>query len=133
MDRYLVVMAGAALGGLARYAVSAWVMARYAGPLPLGTIVVNLTGSFLIGLLLTMLTARFPDQVLWRLFLIVGVLGGYTTFSSFSYESFAEIQSGKIWVAMVNSIGSVVLGVAAVWLGTLAAPLSGPVSNVVKR
>lgn len=119
MDRYLAVMAGAAIGGLARYAISSWVNTRYTGAFPMGTFLVNLSGSLLIGVLMAILTARFPQHAALRLFLIVGVLGGYTTFSSFALENFATIRSGEVAVAVLNSIGSVVLGTLAVWLGNI--------------
>lgn len=112
-------MAGAAIGGLARYAISSWVGTRYTGAFPMGTFLVNLSGSLLIGVLMAILTARFPEHAALRLFLIVGVLGGYTTFSSFAFENFATIRSGEVAVAVLNSVGSVVLGTLAVWLGTV--------------
>ena len=111
--------AGAAIGGLARYAISSWVNTRYTGAFPMGTFLVNLSGSLLIGVLMTILTARFPQHATLRLFLIVGVLGGYTTFSSFAFENFATIRSGEVAVAVLNSVGSVVLGTLAVWLGNI--------------
>jgi CrcB protein len=121
MNRYLAVMAGAAAGGLARYILSSWINARYRGAFPLGTFTVNVTGCFLIGILAAILTARFPQHMNLRLFLIVGILGGYTTFSSFALENFEQIRSGEFGVALLNSIGSVVVGTVAVWLGHLLA------------
>ena len=75
MDKYLVVLAGAGLGGLARYVAGTWIMEKYAGRFPLGTFVINITGSFLIGVLMTLLTERWQPHPNWRLFLVVGVLG----------------------------------------------------------
>ena len=87
MGGYLVVLAGAGLGGLARYIAGTWIMARYGGRFPLGTFVINVSGSFLIGVLMTLLTERLQPHPQWRLFLVVGILGGYTTFSSFASNS----------------------------------------------
>src|SRR5271168_2918213 len=96
MDKYLVVLTGAGLGGLARYLASTWIMEKFAGRFPLGTFVINITGSFLIGILMTLLTERWQPHPNWRLFLVVGVLGGYTTFSSFEYEAYQSISAGAM-------------------------------------
>lgn len=121
MDRYLVVFAGAGLGGLARYAAGTWIMAKYGGRFPAGTFLINVSGAFLIGVLMTLLTERFAPHPNWRLFLVVGVLGGYTTFSSFEYESFQAVRDGARWMGMLYMAGSVALGYAGVWLGTALA------------
>jgi CrcB protein len=119
LDRYLVVLAGAGLGGLARYAFGTWIMARSGGRFPLGTFVINISGSFLIGLLMTLLTERMQPHPNWRLFLVVGVLGGYTTFSSFEYETLQAVRDGERWMGLLYMAGSVVFGYAAVWLGAV--------------
>ncbi len=121
MERYLAVLAGAGFGGLARYVLGTWIMARYGGRFPLGTFAINVTGSFLIGLLMALFTGRWQGHPNWRLFLVVGVLGGYTTFSSFEYETLQAARSGERWMALVYSAGSVIAGYLAVWLGTLLA------------
>ncbi|HZT34250.1 MAG TPA: fluoride efflux transporter CrcB [Bryobacteraceae bacterium] len=121
MDRYLVVLAGAGLGGLARYLAGTWIMVRYGGRFPLGTLTINVTGSFLIGVLMTLFTERLAPHPNWRLFLVVGVLGGYTTFSSFEYETFQAVREGARWMGMLYLTGSVLLGYAGVWLGALLA------------
>ena len=119
MDRYLVVFAGAGLGGLARYLAGTWITAKYGGRFPMGTFVINVTGSFLIGVVMTMLTERLQPHPNWRLFLVVGILGGYTTFSSFEYETFVAARSGDSLLALLNVVGSVVFGYIAVWLGAI--------------
>lgn len=121
MDRYMVVLAGAGLGGLARYALGTWIMAKYGGRFPLGTFVINVSGAFLIGALMTLLTERWQPHPNWRLFLVVGVLGGYTTFSSFEYETLQAVRDGERWMGLLYVAGSVVLGYAAVWLGAALA------------
>ena len=119
MDRYLVVLAGAGLGGLARYVAGSWIMLKYGGRFPLGTLVINVSGSFLIGVLMTLLTERLNPHPNWRLFLVVGVLGGYTTFSSFEYEIYQSVRDGARWMGMLYLTSSVVLGYLGVWLGAL--------------
>lgn len=121
MDRYLMVVAGAGMGGLLRYALGGWIMARYGGRFPLGTFVINVTGSFLIGVLMTLLTTRFDPHPNWRLFLVVGVLGGYTTFSSFEYEAYQAVEDGARWIGLLYVTGSVAVGYLGVWLGALLA------------
>lgn len=117
MDRYLVVLAGAGLGGLTRYALGTWIMARSGVRFPLGTFLINISGSFFIGLLMTLLTERLHPHPNWRLFLVVGVLGGYTTFSSFEYETLQAVRDGERWMGLLYVAGSVLLGYVAVWLG----------------
>ena len=119
MDRYLVVLAGAGLGGLARYVAGTWIMVKYGGRFPLGTLVINVSGSFLIGVLMTLLTERMQPHPNWRLFLVVGILGGYTTFSSFEYEIYQSVRDGARWMGMLYLTGSVALGYLGVWLGAL--------------
>ncbi len=121
MDRYLVVLAGAGLGGLARYVAGTWIMAKYGGRFPMGTFVINVTGAFLIGVIMTLLTERFHPHPNLRLFVVVGILGGYTTFSSFEYETFQAVRVGERWLGLLYVAGSVVLGYLAVWLGTVLA------------
>ena len=119
MDRYLVVLAGAGLGGLARYVAGSWIMLKYGGRFPLGTLIINVSGSFLIGVLMTLLTQRLNPHPNWRLFLVVGVLGGYTTFSSFEYELYQSVRDGARWMGMLYLTGSVVLGYLGVWTGAM--------------
>lgn len=121
LDRYLVVLAGAGLGGLARYAAGTWIMEKYGGRFPLGTLVINVTGSFLIGLLMTLLTERVDLHPNWRLFLVVGVLGGYTTFSSFEFDIYQAMREGARWMALVYVMASVGVGYVGVWCGALLA------------
>ena len=86
-----------------------------------GTLAVNVSGSFLVGLLMVLLTERWQPHPYWRLFLVVGVLGGYTTFSTFEYETYQAMRDGERWMGLFYVMGSVVAGYLAVWLGALAA------------
>ena len=126
MNRYLLVMLGAALGGLARYAAGTAVLQRFAARFPenvfpLGTVVVNVTGCFLVGILMTLFIDRGDPSPNLRLVLVTGFLGGYTTFSSFAWESFEAIEKEQIWIGLANIVLSVVLGYLAVWCGSWVA------------
>jgi CrcB protein len=117
LEKYLIVLFGGGVGALARYIVSIEIAQRVGVRFPsAGTMVINITGSFLVGLLMTLLTQRLANPNL-QLLLVVGFLGGYTTFSSFEYETLQAVQSGAIWMGLLNVVGSVVLGYLAVWLG----------------
>jgi CrcB protein len=122
--KYLVVLAGGGVGSLARYAASMAIMQRFGGAFPMGTFVINITGSFLIGLLMTLFTERLEWSPNWRLLLVTGFLGGYTTFSAYEYESLQALRQGAKWIGLVNLVGSVVAGYIAVWLGAVLAERS---------
>jgi CrcB protein len=121
LERYMVVLAGAGLGGLMRYTLGTWIMARYGGRFPLGTFVINVIGSFFIGLLMILLTERMQPHPNWRLFLIVGILGGFTTFSSFEYETYQAVRDGAWPMGLLYVTSSVLAGYLAVWLGAIVA------------
>ncbi len=117
----MVVLAGAGLGGLGRYVLGTWIMVKYGGRFPLGTLVINVTGSFLMGVLTTILAERLQPHPNWRLFLTIGILGGYTTFSSFEYELYQAVRDGERWIGILYLTSSVLLGYMGVWLGTVLA------------
>jgi CrcB protein len=123
MQMYLAVALGSALGGVARFALSGTIANVFGETFPWGTLFVNVTGSFIIGFFAT-LTA--PDGRLFvsgttRQFVMTGICGGYTTFSSFSLQTL-NLMRDEEWVsAGANAAGSVVLCLIAVWLGHLAA------------
>src|SRR5437762_9995430 len=119
MDKYLIVMLGGAAGSLARYVAGTAIMTRFGGRFPLGTLIVNSTGCFLIGAIMTLLTRGAAPHPNWRLLLVVGFLGGYTTFSSFAYETFRAVQDGGRWIGLLNVVASVAMGYAAVWIGAI--------------
>jgi len=119
--RYLLVVIGGGTGALVRYVAASAIMTRFGGKFPLGTLVINVTGSFLIGFLMTILTERFNLDPSWRLLLVVGFLGGYTTFSSFEWETYTAVRDGGLWTGMLNVVSSVMLGYVAVWLGSILA------------
>jgi fluoride exporter len=119
--RYILVLVGGALGCVARFVVGTAIIARLGGRFPYGTVFINLTGSFLIGFAMTFLTERTYLSPNWRFLLVVGFLGGYTTFSSFEWETLNLVKDGSRWLGFVNGFGSLLFGYAAVWLGALLA------------
>jgi len=116
-----MVMLGGATGSLMRYVFGAAIMARIGGRFPAGTVVINITGSFLIGFLMTLFTERLQPHPNWRFLLVVGFLGGYTTFSALEWETFSLVRDGGRWLGLLNVVGSVLLGYIAVWLGAVIA------------
>lgn len=124
MDRYIMILLGGATGSLARFLIGSAIMNRAGGRFPYGTVFINLTGSFLIGFTMTLLTERLKPHPNWRFLLVVGFLGGYTTFSSFEYETLGLVRDGSRWLGLLNAVGSVTLGYLAVWLGAAVAAKS---------
>lgn len=121
--QYLVISLGGILGANARYLLGTWIAERYGTSFPYGTLVINISGSFVIGLFLTLIAERFVLHPNWRLFFAVGFLGAYTTFSTFSYESVVLLQNGGWRLGLVNMVGSVMLGPMAVMMGMAVARL----------
>jgi fluoride exporter len=113
----MAVLLGGGIGAALRYIVASYVARLHSGPFPLGTFLINVTGSFTIGLLMTFFLYRSDLNPAWRLFLVTGVLGGYTTFSSFEWETLTAVKSGAPIAAMLNVLLSVALGFAGVWVG----------------
>lgn len=124
MLRYLSVLAGGALGTGLRYSLSTWIYSAIKEPtFPYANLVINVSGSLLIGMLAELFESRLLVSPTIRIALFTGVLGGYTTFSSFSFETYALLRDGETWRAILNATASVVLGLAAVWAGVKIAQL----------
>ncbi len=121
MTNVLIIGIGGFLGAVARYAVALWIGRQWISSFPLGTFVINVSGSFLIGLLMALFTERFLVSPQWRLLLVVGFLGAYTTFSTFEYETGALLKDGEWLMAMLNVVLSVVAGFIALKLGEIIA------------
>jgi len=118
----LLVGTGGFVGSVARYLVSVWVHGILDSPwFPYGTLVVNATGSFVIGFLAGLVEARELFSLQARLFLFVGILGGYTTFSSFALETFNLARNPQAVWAVMNIAAQLLLGLMAVWLGHVLA------------
>lgn len=120
MLKYLMVGLGGCLGSILRFWLGSYIGGRLGSRFPYGTFVINVTGSFLIGMVLTMLAEKTQWSPNWRYLIPIGFIGGYTTFSTFEYETFRLLQDGQIVTAMLNVVGSVVIGFAGVWAGAVA-------------
>jgi CrcB protein len=118
MAAYLWVAVGGLFGSAARFAVGRMAGERFGWSFPFATLAVNLTGAFAIGLVVTLLAGRLPDAA-WRLLLITGFLGGYTTFSSYSLELVTMLIEGRWGPAVLYGLASNLLGLAACWGGVL--------------
>lgn len=111
-----LVFVGAGIGGVARYGVSAWVHQATGVAFPWGTLSINVSGSFLVAILYTILDATVAAPE-WRVFLGIGFCGGYTTFSAFSYETMQLLQDGEWNRALLYIFGSLVLSLSAAAFG----------------
>jgi CrcB protein len=118
---WLAVALGGALGSLSRFFLAAAMTALTGPRFPWGTLLINILGSFVIGLVaaVTLTPPRVAMHADLRVFLMVGICGGFTTFSAFSLQTLELLQSGDAWPAAGYIAGSVVLCLAAVWLGWL--------------
>lgn len=122
---YLVVFLGGGLGAGLRFALSGFIDHRFNGTFPLGTLLINITGSLIIGFLssLTDTTGKVLLSPTMREFLMIGILGGYTTFSSFSLQTLELARSGEWTGAGLNCFLSLFLCLVAVWLGHILAQI----------
>jgi len=123
MINYIIVFAGGGTGAAVRFALGTLIGQRWGRSFPLGTFVINVSGSFVIGLLMTLMADRFTENPAWRLLLVVGFLGGYTTFSSFEYETGKLVTDGEYVYAILNAVLSVIFGFAALKTGDVLAKL----------
>jgi CrcB protein len=123
MSLYYWIAFGSAIGGVSRFALSGFVAHRFGETFPWGTLVVNITGSFVIGFFATLTEpeGHFPVGATGRQFFMTGALGGFTTFSSFSLQTLTLARDGEWLRAGGNAVGSFVLCLLAVWLGYIAA------------
>jgi CrcB protein len=119
MDKYLIISLGAILGANARFLLAGWAAQKFGTNFPYGTLIINLTGSLVLGFFLTLISDRLIVDARWRLLIAVGFLGAYTTFSTYTYESANLILTGQVWPGLVNLFGSSILGLTAVTAGIL--------------
>jgi len=119
MTKYLIVALGGALGSTLRFWAGGYVSSRLGTRFPYGTFVINITASFLIGFVMTLLAERTHWSPNWRYLIPVGFIGGYSTFSTFEYETFRVFQDGEFLIVGLNIVGSVALGFLSVWLGVV--------------
>lgn len=123
MSLYFWIFLGSGLGGLARFALSGLIAHRMGETFPWGTVVINVSGSFIIGVFATLTDpdGRFLVGSTARQFVMTGILGGFTTYSSFSLQTLSLARDGEWARAATNAFGTFVLCFLAVWLGHLAA------------
>jgi len=121
VEKILWISIGAVLGANLRYWVGDWAAQRFGSGFPYGTLMINLTGSFVLGLFVSMTLGHFIIDPRLRIFMIVGFLGSYTTFSTYAYESIALISLGQWGWGIFNLLGSSLLGalfaLLGIWLG----------------
>jgi CrcB protein len=117
MFKVMLIAVGGGGGAVLRYVVSAWGQRITAGSFPIGTMIVNVSGCLAIGLIGALLGGPVLVREEYRVAILVGLLGGYTTFSSFGWETFMLLGDGQFARAVANVLLSTLLGLAAVWLG----------------
>ena len=120
MNQMIAIAGGGALGALLRFWMSSLVYSWLGRDFPYGTLAVNVLGSLIMGLCYVLLIERLSSEPEWRAFLMVGLLGAFTTFSTFSIETLNLIEAGDIIKAGMNMLLSVSLCLVAVWLGVIA-------------
>jgi len=120
MTKYLMVGIGGFLGAIARLWVNRFVASRLGVLFPYGTFVINMSGCFLIGFVITILDEHSHWSANWHYLIPIGFIGAYTTFSTFEFETLRSVQEGQFAIALLNIALSVTLGFAAVWLGFIA-------------
>lgn len=119
----LSIAAGGALGAVSRFCLGNLISRIIGSALPYGTFVINIVGCFFMGLIMTMIIERGMLATAWRLFLCVGFLGGFTTFSSFGYETLMLLREEKIVAALAYVGGSIILGLMSAALGVAVGKL----------
>lgn len=121
MQKYVLIALGGALGSAARYWVGATVGGKLGIRFPFGTFAVNFTACLVMGFALTWLSQRAEVNEVWRTFFAVGFIGAYSTFSTFEWETLATLRSGALAEAVLYSLGSLIVGLAATWCGATVA------------
>ena len=111
------VAAGGAIGSIARYLVGVGSGKLFGTSFPWGTLIINIVGSFLIGVLVELFALRWDLPQVWRVFLTIGICGGFTTFSTFSLDAYLLLDRGELWTSAAYMVGSVVLSVAGLFAG----------------
>jgi CrcB protein len=123
LQKYLIIAFGGALGSMVRYWVGSTIASRMGTKFPYGTFVINITACMIIGFSLTFLTKRADLSAAWRFLVPVGFIGAYSTFSTYEWETLSTIRTGAFLLAALYAISSLILGLAAVWGGSMIAEI----------
>ena len=123
MPKYLLIAFGGALGSMARYWVGSTIANRMGTKFPYGTFVINITACMIIGFSLTFLAKRADLNPAWRFLVPVGFIGAYSTFSTYEWETLSTIRTGAFLLAAFYAVSSLILGLAAVWGGSVIAEI----------
>jgi fluoride exporter len=123
LQKYLFIAAGGAVGSILRYWVGSAISGRMGTRFPYGTLVINLTACIIIGFTLTYFGKRADLSPAWRFLVPIGFIGAYSTFSTYEWETLSTMRSGAFLLASLYAVGSLILGLAATWLGTALADL----------
>jgi fluoride exporter len=119
MMKYFMVGIGGFLGTIARFWLGGFIHQKLGTRFPYGTFVINCSGCFAIGLIMTILSERTHLNPYWRLLIPIGFIGAYTTFSTFEYESLMAMRDGALAIAFLNIVASVIVGFVCVWAGVV--------------
>lgn len=125
MNTLIFIALGGALGSLARHGLNVWFEAMLGDGFPYSIFIANVLGSLAIGVCFVLLVERNQVPEIWRGLLMVGFLGAFTTFSTFSLQTIGLLQEGRLLAASVYTLGSVVLSILAAWFGMLVARMAG--------
>ena len=123
MQKYFLIAFGGALGSMARYWVGTTIAGRMGTKFPYGTFVINITACMIIGFSLTFLAKRADLNPAWRFLVPVGFIGAYSTFSTYEWETLSTIRTGAFLLAASYAVSSLILGLAAVWGGSVIAEI----------
>jgi CrcB protein len=123
LQKYFLIAFGGALGSMARYWVGSTIGGRMGTKFPYGTFVINITACVIIGFSLTFLAKRVEINSAWRFLIPIGFIGAYSTFSTYEWETLSTIRTGAFLVAAVYAVSSLILGLAAVWFGSVIAEI----------
>ena len=117
MQKYIFIALGGSLGSIARFWVGSTLASRLGTKFYYGTFVINITACIIIGFALTFLGRRMELNPAWRYLILIGFVGSYSTFSTYAWETFSSIRAGAFFIASLYAVGSLFLGLVAVWCG----------------
>jgi fluoride exporter len=125
LEKYVFIAIGGSLGSIARFWVGSTVSGRLGTRFPYGTFVINVTACVIIGFVLTYLGRHVELNSAWRFLIPVGFVGAYSTFSTYEWETLSTLRSGAFLLAVLYAVGSLILGLLAVWGGSVLAEVLG--------